>query len=284
MARVVIVLAPNQENGAPLKGLDQFEERVAPALGELAKTLERLGRLKALGRQAELLHPGDIEKQLQETLALCNQAREQAVAARTLFGRFALVSDEAGQAQWEKAFLKQCRELKLTVDGEFPTYRIFPIEIRVDLGHAQVLVNKRVVRTLHPKAVAARAAREIERLNRERFNPNQFMRALLRAYKLLGDEMRVAGRRKEAAKKQPLKRIHEVLALRTGPGGYSLSQFAFDLFRLRRDSNLIIDGQRLVFDSTREAADGVETNLPGLRTEALGALEVVPVGSDYDGQ
>jgi len=279
---VVIVLDQNQENGGPLTGLHQFDEQVAPALGELAKILGRLGSLKALGRQAELLHPGDIEKQLQEAVALCDQARERALAARDLFGRFRLAPDEEGQAQWERAFLKQCRELKLAVEGEFPTYRIFPIEIKADLGHAQVLVNKRVVRTLHPKAVAAKAAREIDRLNKERFNPNQFMRALLRAYRLLGAEMQVDGRKKEAAKKQPLKRIHDILALRTGPGGYSLSQFAFDIYRLRRDSDLVIEGQRLVFDSTRETKDGVEATLPGLRTGALGALEVVPVGSDYD--
>ena len=275
----------DQDEDKLIGGLSRFEGEVAPRLKDLAKLLERLGRLKAVGRQAELLHAGDIDKQLQDALSLCEQAREQALATRELFGLFRLAPDEAGQVEWEQVFLKECRELKLAVEGEFPAYRVFPIEIKVALGQGLVMVNKRTVRTLHPKAVALRTAREIERLNRERFNPSQFMFALVRAYDLLAAEMVAKGSRKEAAKQQSLRRIYEVLAARTGAAGYSTSQFAFDIFRLRKGSDLVYGQRKLVFGPTRRPGEkGIEIPLPGGMRDTLASLEIAPVGSDYDGQ
>ncbi|HUW65893.1 MAG TPA: hypothetical protein VMW83_14610 [Spirochaetia bacterium] len=275
----------NQDSSTLITGLSQFEEMVAPRLLDLAKALTRLGRLKTLGRQAELLHPGDIEKQLQEAMTLCEQAGEEARTARELFGRYRLAPDEAGQEEWQRAFVKQCRELKLAVEGEFPSYRVFPIDIKVDLSHDLVMINKRTVRTLHPLAVARRIVQDIDRLNRERFSPNQFMQALVRAYDLLVYEMLAAGRKKEETKHQPLKRIYDILAVRTGAAGYSLSQFAFDLFRLRKEAEMVCSGRRLVFSTTRQAGyKGIEIPLATGQPETLASLEIAPVGSDYNGQ
>lgn len=263
-------------------GLSGFDKTVAPRLAELAKALERLGKLKTVGRQAELLHPGEIDKLLQETSALCQQTGELARAAAEVFSAFRLAPDEAGQTEWEKAFLRQCREAGLAAEGEFPAYRVFPIDIRVDLAHDQVLVNKRVVRTLHPRAVAGRVAREIERLNKEKFNPGQFMNALVRAYDLSVCEALNNGRKKEETKLQPLKRIYDILTVRTGTAGYNLSQFAFDLFRLRRESDLVYNGRRLIFSTTKQTGyKGIEIPTAAGQKETLASLEIAPVGSDY---
>jgi hypothetical protein len=267
-----------------ITGLSGFTENMAPRLAELAKALERLGRLKSVGRQVELLHPGEIDKQLQEAFALCGQAGEMARAAREMFSLFRLAPDEEGQREWEKVFLQRCREAKVAVEGEFPAYRVFPIDIRVDLAHDQVIVNKRVVRTLHPGAVVQRIVREIERLHGERFNANQFMQALIRAYDLLAYEALNAGRKKEETKHQPLKRIYDILALRTGASGYTQSQFAFDIFRLRREADLVANGRHLLFSTTRQAGfKGFEIPKAAGQPETLASLEIAPVGSDYHG-
>lgn len=275
----------NQEDSCLVTGLARFEETIAPRLLELAKVLDRMGRLKAIGRQAEALQPSEIEKQLLETVTLCEQTGELAQSVRDLFSSFRLAPDEDGQREWEKAFLRECRELKIVAEGEFPTYRIFPVEIKVDLNHDLVIINKRTIRTLHPRAVAQKVAVQIERLNRERFFPNQFMQALVRAYDLLTFEAMNDGRKKEETKLQPLKRIYDILALRTGTAGYTLSQFAFDIFRLRREVEMVYNGRQLVFSTTRQAGyKGIDIPKASGQTENLASLEVAPVGRDYHGQ
>jgi hypothetical protein len=160
------------------------------------------------------------------------------------------------------------------IEGEFPHFRIFPIEVRVDFANELVLVNKRKVRKLHPEAVAALVERELDRLHGERFNPSQFMKALVRAFDVLVAEAYVNGTPTQAV---PLRQVYELLTVRAGSSAYTLNQFRFAISRLRREGNLILEGRRIVFGSARNRSQGLVIPEPGGHTEVFGSLEVAPI-------
>ncbi|PSR33366.1 MAG: hypothetical protein C7B46_09925 [Sulfobacillus benefaciens] len=157
-------------------------------------------------------------------------------------------------------------------------FRVFPIEIKVDFANDLVTVNKRTVRKLHPVAVASEVEKELNRLYRERFNPNQFMKALLRAYQaLIAESMIKAGPQRKSGSTVPLVQVFELLSLRLG---YSLNQFAFDIYRLRSHPDRSYGGYQFIFGSGRDRGSVVIT-LPGGQKEVLGSLEVIK-GGDQD--
>lgn len=258
-------------------GVGYFEEILGPQLAEMAKIAERVGKAKAIRKQVDLANRLDVLKQLEDIVRFSERALEQANTLKDVVGTFRMATTEADRDEWTRAFVENCQALNRAVDGEYPVFRIFPIEVKADLENDIVVVNNKTVRTLHPKAIAGLVDKEIERLNRERFNLNQFIKALVRVYDVLLAERKQASGGKQVAGAVGLKQIHALLAVRTGTAssGYSQNQFAFDVYRLRTQADLEFNGRRLVFSTTRSPRDGIVIALPGGQKEILGSLEIV---------
>jgi len=267
-----------------LSGVDAFEQEIVPELAELVKSVERVGRAKAVAKQAEKLNRVELQKQLEDVVRASTEAGEKARSLLSMITPYKVVATAPDQERWTRVFVEACHGMGRQVEGQFPTFRVFPVEIKADLANDAVYLNNRMTRSLHPKAVASLVDIEITRLSKERFNAVQFARALVRASEVLLAERRVQAKSDNASSAVLLKQVHALLAVRTGSsaGGYSLNQFAFDLYRVRTQSGLVVDGNRLVFHTTRLGKDAIVIPLPGGQKEILGSLEVVAQGSDSD--
>ncbi len=268
-----------------MSGLTDFETTIGSKLQALAKTLARLGRLKALEKQASQLNLVDMRKLLQDVRQSSQDSGVLAMELEELLSDFQLIAQESDQEEWMRVFVAECHTLGHSVDGEYPTLRVFPVEVKVDVAHDLVQVNNRIVRVLHPKAVAALVSKEVAKRYKERFNVNQFLRALVRVYDALIAEKissTLDHPQKNIIRSIPLKQIYSLLSIRTGASGYSQNQFAFDLYRVRTESDLMFEGRRLVFESTRNASGAIVIPLPGGQKEHIGSLEVVDMQDEQD--
>jgi len=278
----------SMENETPVQsGISAFETHIAPKLLALSKTLVRLGRLKSVEQQTGQLNLLELLKALQDITQLSEDAGTQAATLQAMLNQFQVGAREVDQVEWTRIFTMECQNLGHLVDGEYPVFRVFPVDVKVDFAHDLVQINNRTVRVLHPKAVAGLVNKEVTKLYKERFNINLFMRALVRTYDALIAERQVSGMdkgNKKVARTVPLRQIHSLLSVRTGTAGYSLSQFAFDIYRLRTESNLVLDGRRLVFESTRNAGGAIVIPLPGGQKENIGSLEIVEAEGADDGE
>jgi len=165
----------------------------------------------------------------------------------------------------------------ILLEGRFPQYVAFPIEITIDLGRELARINNRQVNVLDPKALSDIIISEYRKTHAASFNGQRFMRALSTAYDLMSN-MRKG--RATAAGQKPLKKIHELLTMRTGPSAYNLRQFAFDIYKLRSSTDLTYSGRRLSFVNTRRASDVVPVPTSPGHYENLGYLEMVPLEGD----
>ncbi len=265
-----IIGAPSPE---VLHGVSQFEQELGPTLKELAKTAEKLGRLKKVGDQVGLMNLMDLRKQIEEASRLSVEVGRLTQELTSHLAQYRVAAHGTDQSEWWERFRQAFHSGYPPVEGEFPTFQVFPVEVRVDFSNELVMVNNRTVRTLHPQAVAALVEKEWDRLNRERFNAPSFAKAMVRAYDLLLLELHNKAAGRDPGRAIPLRVLHQTLALKSGPTGYSLNQFAFDIYRLRRSPHLIVEGRRLDFGTSRNR--GIVITHPGGRQENLGSLELI---------
>ncbi|RIV22918.1 hypothetical protein D2Q93_08820 [Alicyclobacillaceae bacterium I2511] len=273
------------DSGVHFSGVAAYEERVSPKLQALGKAIARFGRLKVVAKQAEQLNRGELSKLLQEISLGTDALREQAGSALGELEVFQIAESEADQVEWTRRFIKECAALGRTVEGEYPQFRIFPVDIKVDLTAETAQMGRSTVRAMHPKALASLVDSAVQKLERERFNGPQFLRAMMRAYEVLRAEMstqEAVNANRNRPTDVPLRQIHALLALRVGTtaNGYPLSQFAFDIYRLRRDMDLVIEGNRVVFLETRKPSLAIILPLPGGQKQILGSVDVVPLGDE----
>ncbi len=268
-------------------GLSFFEQVLCGDVASLAKVAERVGRGKAIAKQVDFANRVELQKQLDDLIRYADEVAVQARALKSSVDRFRMVATEADRNEWTRLFVAGCHAAGRQVDGEYPLFRVFPVEVKTDFANDGVYINNRLVRILHPKAVAALVDREISRLYKEKFHAMSFMRALVRAYDVLLAERQVAESGKRIVTAISLKQIHALLAIRTGTTatGYPLNQFAFDVYRLRTqtDVTLVSDSRRLVFAPTKVARDAIVIPLPGGQKEHLGSLELTAVDSESGG-
>ena len=140
---------------------------------------------------------------------------------------------------WVAEFLAELRNAGLPVEGEYPRYQIFPLEVRIDAANEQVFLGRRRIGALRPKSLAARIIREHGRLMNSSFNGARFLTLLLKAAEFAAPSLDAP------SVDVPLGRIYQVLTLRSGTASYTQLEFAFDIYRLRRDSDLVV-GDRIV--------------------------------------
>ncbi len=129
--------------------------------------------------------------------------------------------------------------LGVPFEGAFPEYQVFPFTVRVNVEGESVRIGRRTLSTLAPAAVALAVQKEHRRLHGSSFNATRFLEALSRCYDAL------SGR--ELGAPVPLVAIYRLLSARTGTAGYTLPEFAFDIYRLRRSSELVVKDRTLEF-------------------------------------
>lgn len=258
---------------ATIRGVGGFEATLAPKLQALAKGIEKIGKLKKIGSQASLMNLGELRKQLDDVRRMSKDLDQMADTIEQGLDSYAIAPSTTEQLEWWERFRRSFHAGYPPLDGEYPVFQVFPVEIRVDLEHELVLVNNRTVRTIHPEAVASMVEKEIDRLNRERFNASGFAKALLRAYDLLMAEAKQKAEGHSISPGVPLKTLHQVLSMRSGASSYTLNQFAFDIYRLRRSESIVTDGRKLQFGSSRNRG-GIVITMPGGHQEYFGSLEV----------
>lgn len=258
-------------------GVDGFHNAYQAPLASLTKALTRLGKLKAIEKQDHQMNLMELRKQLDEIERLSRDAADQASNLAKTTAHHRMADSEADQHEWSQKF-KAALSSQWSLEGDFPNFRVFPIDVRVDFGNEQVLVNKRLTRAFHPVAVANLVNQTLDKLHRESFNRDRFLKALVRAFDVLHAESEVHGTPTQAIGLRP---IYDLLVVLGGAGSYSLNQFAFDIYRLRKDSEeaIIYDQRRLIFGTSKNRT-GLIIPSSGGSPVILGSLEVVPAGSE----
>lgn len=262
-----------------IHGVQGFEDELGPNLLALAKAVTKLGRLKSTQKQVNLINLQDLRKQLDDAVRQSEEVRDIAKSLQEQVEQYRIARSTSDQIEWTQRFRQGFHTGYPSVDGEFPNFQVFPVEVRVDFERELVLVNNRIVRSLHPEAVVGAVEKAIDRLNQERFNSLQFAKALIRVYDLLIAEARAKADGGAVGQTVTLGAVHQVLSARTGPSGYNPNQFAFDIYRLRKTEDLIVDGRRIQFGSIRNRGSVVIT-MPGGTKITLGTLEVLEARND----
>ncbi|MCL6564158.1 MAG: hypothetical protein K6U87_14240 [Firmicutes bacterium] len=236
----------------------------------LSRTLQRLGRYRRLGRQGRQLNLQQLRRDLEEVARLADEVRSRRERIAEQVSRYRFLASTGDAQEWQVRF-RRALQGKRPVEGEFPVFRVFPLEIRVDSAQELVEINHRTYRILHPEAVAELVLQLLARLEAERFNAGQFLRALAHAYDLAIAENASKGVHSRAVS---LRRIYELLTLRS-TRYYSWNQFGYDVYRLRQQGALEYEGRTVVFGSTRNR--GLELTSPSGRREVIGSMELVPL-------
>ncbi len=213
-----------------------------------------------------------LRQRLPEVIQL---AEEVTAAARTADS--ALAAWNAGStpsaAQVYAADLQRAAtQLRLPLQGDFPDYEVFPLKVSLDLPGEQATIGRRRTTTLEPLALMREVQVRHQALHRSSFNANRFMKALTSAH----DLQRRAGRAK--GMDVSLQAIYEVLTMRTGTGDYTKNEFAFDIYRLRRESDMVFDHKRLSFLNGRSGNFAVPNSKGG--TDPLAILRLTEVEGD----
>ncbi len=256
-------------------GVTEFQNTYGPMLTDLAKAVTRLGKLKTVDGQLDKMNFVALRKQIEDITGLSSEVGRQVNLLAEQFSHFRVAASESDQREWADLFRASLPK-QWTVEGDFPQFLIFPIEVRVDLSQEQVVINKKTTRNLHPKAVAAAVDRELTRLYGERFNPQQFMKALLRAFDLLKAE---AARNDVKTQAVTLVDVHRLLTLRAGISSYSAVQFAFDIYRFRRQDDRSLGGRQITFGASKNRV-GFIIPRQGRDPEVLGSLEVTDLHAE----
>ncbi len=133
----------------------------------------------------------------------------------------------------------ELRRANVEFEGAFPEYEVFPLTVRVNPDAETVRIGRKVVAMLAPRALARAVQAELRRLQRSSFQAERFLKALALCYDALSGG--------ESGATVPLVNVYRLLSARTGAAGYTRQEFAFDIYRLRRQSELVVDERTVEF-------------------------------------
>ena len=87
--------------------------------------------------------------------------------------------DFAGQ------LLEICGEKGIDVQGEYPSYEMFPYKVKIDAENQDVYVDKKRIPCVRPAELAKQIKLGQDKLNKASFNAQSFLNELAEAYDLL---------------------------------------------------------------------------------------------------
>jgi hypothetical protein len=262
----------DQERDMSIRGIEAFDAASDPLVNHVTRLTKRVARLNRLARLTQDLNLFDASRLLRDVQGALGDLSSDVAALAGVMERTVVAPTAADETAWAEAFEQALKDLKVPLEPgtAYPSYKVFPFEIKVDLAAETVWLNNRVTHVLRPRSLAKLVQNERERLYGERFNAGQFMKALATVYDLLkGDDGKTFS--------VPLRRAHEILSLRSGSAGYSLRQFAFDLYRLRYQSDMVYEGRQFVLNPSRSPRGAVQVPHPNGGMENLGSYEMIEV-------
>lgn len=248
----------------------RFDEETGPLVSRVSRLTKRVGRLMRMPKLTQDLNVVDASRLLRDTQQAVSDLQDDLRALSDSLAATALGVNSGDEEAWAQEFEQALADIHVPFQANYPIYQVFPFEIRVDLTNATATVNNRLTHVMRPESLARIIQRERDRLYAAKFNDRQFMKGLVRVWDLVkGGETRAGG--------VPLRQAHEILSLRTGPSGYSLQQFAFDLYRLRYQSTMTYEGKRFRLNAARNSRGAVQVPHPNGSFDNLGSFEVVEV-------
>ncbi len=134
---------------------------------------------------------------------------------------------------YASALEDEFRRAGLDFEGQFPEYEMFPLTVRINPESETVRIGRKTVQALDPRTLARMIQAEVRRLHRSSFNADRFLRALALCYDALSHGTLGAT--------VPLIEVYKLLSVRTGSVGYTRQEFAFDIYRVRRQSDMLLD-------------------------------------------
>jgi len=213
-----------------------------------------------------------LRQRLAELAGLAEDAKAAAEAADAALAAWSAESLSSTVAAYAADLERAAAQLRLPLQGVFPDYEVFPLKLSLDLPGEQATISRRKTTTLEPLSLMREVQARHQALHRSTFNAKRFMKALTAAHRLQSDAGRAIGM------DVSLTAIYEVLTMRTGPGDYTKSEFAFDIYRLRRESDMVYDHKQLSFLNGRSGNIPVPNAKGG--TDALGILRLAEVEGD----
>ncbi len=194
----------------------------------------------------------------------------------------ASAASDLGPDAYARAFERACAAESIPLEGTYPDYRVFPLDIRIRLHEERIVIGKKSWWALRPVALAQAVKRQRDRLMGGAFAADKFGQALVRAYDVLLPE--VQAHSGAAARQVALREVLALLQLGTfGRNNYTKDEFAFDLYRYRQTS-MTTGGRRVVLGDMRGLGAGFEVpNARGGRDRLTG-LQVLPAEGDADGR
>jgi hypothetical protein len=182
-------------------------------------------------------------------------------------------------------FVDACRAQNLPpLEGQFPSYEVFPLRVRILPDRHRAVVGARTVRDLEPAALAALVRKEIDALTRRSFDAARFLKEVSHAYDVclaIRERTSAARRRGEAAisrEGMPIgaRDVYAELApTRLAQAAYTLSMFAFDLGKLQQSGEHAVDGRHISLGSTREGGRALRSFDSAGREFFIGSIAFV---------
>ena len=233
----------------------------------LDKTLAKVRKLsQQVSKATEQWDIRQLRQRLPELGSAIADASSVVLSAQEQLELWSPTSSTEAVAAYAAALERAARQLKLPLSGEFPEYEVFPLTVRLDLAGESATVARRKTTVLEPSALLRHVQRQHQAVHSSAFNANRFMQSLVAAHTLLKDSGKAKGHG------VLLTEIYRLLTIRTGSAGYSKQEFAFDIFRLRRESDLVYEGQRLTFMHPKSGGIPVPNSQGGV--EMFGTLEL----------
>lgn len=247
-----------------------FDAEAGPLVLRVSRLTKRVSRLSRLSKLTQDLNVADASRLLREAQQAVSDLHDDLEALSNVLQQTALGNTPGDEETWARKFEQALADIKVPFQANYPIYQVFPFEVRVDLRDASATVNNRLTHVIRPDSLAKVIQRERDRLYAAKFNDQQFMKSLATVWDLVKGSGASAGG-------VPLRKAHEILSLRTGPSGYSLQQFAFDLYRLRYQSTMTYHGKRFRLNAARSQRGAVQVPHPNGSFDNLGSFELVEV-------
>ena len=156
---------------------------------------------------------------------------------------------------FDREFREACAASNLPVDGQFPQYIVYPIQVHVDTNRMGVVINRKLHRGLRISRVIETIRTERSRLLARPFNAKSFLADIAAAYDGIIEVESAKNQVQMSGHDVGLRHLYQKLVpMRQWRADYPERFFAFDLHRLLRSGETHESGgRRLHFAPAREA-------------------------------
>lgn len=132
------------------------------------------------------------------------------------------------QGDFAGQMLEICKEQQVDVNGDFPSYEMFPYRVKFDTENQDIQIDRKKMHCMRPQYFVKKIKAGQEKLLKASFNASAFANELAEAY-----DLAILKQKKEAGKDFLLANLYKFLA----PMGrfrkeYDQQSYAFDLARL----------------------------------------------------